>query len=139
MLLSPNLTLKQAVHSQTAIRRGIDNTPTPEHRANMLYSAKNIFEPLFEKFNGHIRISSFYRGPALNKAVGGSKSSQHMTGEAIDIQGANGVTNAEIYRYVRDNMNFDQLIWEFGTSKEPAWVHVSLKKVGNRKQTLTIK
>jgi len=62
-----------------------------------------------------------------------------MTGEAIDIQGANGVTNAEIYRYVRDNMNFDQLIWEFGTSKEPAWVHVSLKKVGNRKQTLTIK
>jgi hypothetical protein len=89
-----------------------------------------------------LKVSSFYRCPALNKAVGGSATSQHVKGEAIDIQciPGTGVTNAMIYNYILKNLEFDQLIWEFGNDKEPAWVHVSLKLVGvNRKQTIRVK
>ena len=138
MNISKYLTLKQVVNSQTAIRKGIDNNPEKEHLANIKNTAK-LYDILFEHFKGNIRLSSFYRGKRLNTAVGGSKTSQHMTGEAMDIQGINGVKNADIYRYIRDNQTYDQLIWEYGTSKEPAWVHVSLKLNGqNRKQILMI-
>lgn len=138
MKISKYLDLKQVTHSQTAIRKKIDNTPENEHLDNIKHTA-SFFDIIFDQFNGKLRLSSFYRGKKLNTAVGGSKTSQHMTGEAMDIQATNGVTNAQIYRYIKDNMNFDQLIWEYGTSKEPAWVHVSFKANGkNRKQILKI-
>ena len=138
MNISKYLTLKEVINSQTAIRKGIDNSPEKEHLVNIKNTA-SYYDIIYDQFKGNIRLSSFYRGKKLNTAVGGSKTSQHMTGEAMDIQGINGVTNAEIYRYIRDNMNFDQLIWEFGNSKEPAWVHVSFKANGvNRKQILKI-
>jgi zinc D-Ala-D-Ala carboxypeptidase len=138
MKISKYLDLKQVSHSQTAIRKKIDNTPENEHLDNIKHTA-SFFDIIFDQFNGKLRLSSFYRGKKLNTAVGGSKTSQHMTGEAMDIQAINGVTNADIYRYIKDNLNFDQLIWEYGTSKEPAWVHVSFKANGkNRKQILKI-
>ena len=91
-----------------------------------------------DHFGKPIRLSSGYRSPQLNKEVGGSKSSQHVTGQAFDIQGTNGITNAEIFEYIKDNLVFDQLIWEYGNEKEPARVHVSLRKSNNRKQVFAI-
>ena len=136
--LSANLTLAEAITSQTATRLKIKNTPTPADVARMVLVANHVFQPVRHFFNTPIRASSFYRSPALNKAVGGSRTSQHMTGEAIDMQGTNGLTNAEIFLYIKNNLDFDQLIWEFGTTKEPAWVHVSYKRNGNRKQVFAV-
>ena len=138
-LLSPHLTVKEAITSQTAIRKNIDNTPTPEVLENLKYIAIRIFELVREHFGKPIHISSGYRSPALNKAVGGSKNSQHVVGQALDIQGTAGVTNAQIFGYIRHNLEFDQLIWEYGDTNEPAWVHVSLRKDGvNRKEVFAI-
>ncbi len=136
--LSKNLTYAEAIASQTATRHNIKNEPTKEVLERMVLVAEHIFQPIREHFNKPIRVSSFYRGSEVNKKVGGSKNSQHMTGEAIDLQGTNGVTNAEIFNFVRKNLNYDQLIWEYGTASEPAWVHISFKKSGNRKQVLVI-
>lgn len=137
--ISKHITYLEAVTSQTAIRKGIDNTPTPGALQNMKLVAQKVFEPLRTHFNIPIRISSFYRSEALNKAVGGSKTSQHRTGEAIDIQGTGTLTNKMIFDYIKDNLVFDQLIWEYGDSKNPAWVHVSFSAKKNRKQILYIK
>lgn len=136
--LSQNLTLSEAITSQTAIRKKIDNTPSAEVISNLKYVAVNIFQKVRDHFGKPIRLSSGYRSPMLNKEVGGSKSSQHVTGQAFDMQGTNGVTNAEIFEYIKDNLIFDQLIWEYGNDKEPAWVHVSLRKSNNRKQVFAI-
>lgn len=88
-----------------------------------------------------IRINSFFRGTALNKAIGGANGSQHTKGEAIDLDAIKGITNADIFNYIRDNLDYDQLIWEFGTDKEPNWVHVSYKMDSskNRKRMLRAK
>jgi hypothetical protein len=137
-MLSKNLSLKEAVTSQTAIRKKIDNTPNELVIENLKHIAINIFQKVREHFGEPIRLSSGYRSLALNKAVGGSKSSQHVTGEALDIQGTNGLTNSQIFYYIKDNLNFDQLIWEYGDEDEPAWVHVSLRKKGNRNQFFAI-
>lgn len=137
--ISTHITLAEAIKSQTATRKGIDNTPTEEHLVNMKYLAETVFEPLRAHFNKPLGISSFYRGPKLNKAVGGSATSQHVNGQAMDIDGDifSGVSNSEIYEYIKNNLPFDQLIWEFGTDKNPDWVHVSICKDGkNRKQLL---
>lgn len=137
--LSPNLTLSEAITSQTAIRKKIDNTPSAEVIENLKHVAVNVFQKVRDHFGKPIRLSSGYRSPLLNKEVGGSKSSQHVTGQALDIQGTNGVTNAQIFQYIKDNLLFDQLINEFpDKTGEPAWVHVSLRKSNNRKQVLTI-
>jgi len=114
------------VYSTTATRRGIDNTPDKEHLDNMKLLAEKIFEPLREWVGGPIRINSFYRGPELNKAIGGSSKSQHCKGQAMDIDD-NGChkTNAEMYAWIKDNVDFDQMIWEFGDDENPNWVHVS--------------
>ena len=105
---------------------GIDNTPDKEHLDNMKLLAEKIFEPLRKWVRGPIRINSFYRGPELNKAIGGSSKSQHCKGQAMDIDD-NGChkTNAEMYAWIKDNVDFDQMIWEFGDDKNPNWVHVS--------------
>jgi D-alanyl-D-alanine dipeptidase len=114
--------------------------PTPAHIENFKLLAANIFEPIREHFGKPIHISSGYRSDALNKAIGGSKTSQHCAGEAIDIDmdgSANGITNKMVFDYIKDNLNFDQLIWEFGTTSNPDWVHVSYESTGKqRKQVL---
>jgi zinc D-Ala-D-Ala carboxypeptidase len=140
MQLSEHLSLAEVTRSESAKRRGISNMPTPAHIENFKLLAENIFEPIREHFGKPIHISSGYRSDALNKAIGGSKTSQHCTGEAIDIDmdgSANGVTNKMVFDYIKDNLNFDQLIWEFGTASNPDWVHVSYESTGKqRKQVL---
>ena len=134
MKLTENLTLQEAIKSNTATRLGIDNTPNQATIETMIETAEKIFQPLRDKL-GAIRVSSFYRTPELNRAIGGSKTSQHCTGEAIDMQGVN-VSNAELFDEACKLEDFDQIIWEFGTLTEPDWVHVSYSKTQNRKQIL---
>jgi zinc D-Ala-D-Ala carboxypeptidase len=134
MNLSKNLTLDEATKSATALRKGIDNTPTPAIIETMKLTAEKVFQPLRDKV-GPIIVSSFYRCPDLNRAIGGSTSSQHMKGEAIDMSGVN-VSNAELFEEALKLEQFDQLIWEFGTDKNPAWIHISYSKTHNRKQVL---
>lgn len=137
MKLSENLTLKEAIKSNTATRLGIKNEPEPWEIDNLRAVAENIFQPIRDHFGIPIGVSSGYRCKQLNKAIGGSKYSQHMIGEALDIDADiyGGVTNAEIFNFVKNNLEWDQMIWEFGDDEEPNWVHVSYKKAGtNRKQ-----
>jgi hypothetical protein len=140
MKISTHLSLSEVTRSETAKRRGISNTPTAEHLENFKKLAENIFEPIREHFKVPIYVSSGYRSKELNSAIGGSLSSQHCQGEAIDIDmdgSSSGVTNADVYNFIKDNLEFDQLIWEFGTDKNPDWVHVSYESKGKqRKQKL---
>jgi len=141
MQLSKNLALAEVTRSETAKRNGISNMPTPEHIENFKKLAENVFQPIREHFGVPIHISSGYRSAALNKAVGGSASSQHCTGEAIDIDmDGTDITNAQIFHFIKDNLNFDQLIAEFPVNSNPAWVHVSYESTGKqRKQILVAK
>jgi hypothetical protein len=139
MKISPNLNLAEITRSDTAKRHGIDNTPTAEHLENFKLLADKVFEPIREHFKTPIFISSGYRSKALNDFIKGSLSSQHCKGQAIDIDmdGSNGeVTNRMVFDYIKNKLDFDQLIWEFGTDFNPDWVHVSYAKTGNRKQKL---
>ena len=138
MSISKHISYKEGVYSRTAIRRGIDNTPTEEHRNNMCIIAENIFEPLRSWVGGPIKINSFYRSPELNEAIGGSTKSQHCHGQAIDLDDTFGrATNAEMYEFIKENLDFDQMIWEFGDDNNPDWVHVSyVSKDKNRNRCL---
>ena len=139
MKISPNLNLAEIMRSDTAKRHGIDNTPTAEHLENFKLLADKVFEPIREHFKTPIFISSGYRSKALNSFIKGSASSQHCTGQAIDIDmdGSNGeVTNRMVFDFIKNKLDFDQLIWEFGTDFNPDWVHVSYVKGKNRKQKL---
>lgn len=141
MNLSANLTLAEVVKSSTAKRLGIDNTPTAEHLANLKLVAQNIFQPIREHFQKPINVSSGYRSKALNDATpGSSATSQHCSGEALDLDQDSmntGVTNKMVFEFIKNNLNFDQLIWEFGDDQNPDWVHVSYESTGRqRKQIL---
>ena len=147
MQLSKNLELSEVTRSETAKRKGISNMPTPEHIENFKKLAENVFQPIRDHFGVPIRISSGYRSEALNKAIGGAgkmvngkyvPSSQHCKGEAIDIDmDGTSITNKQVFDYIKDNLDFDQLIYEFGTSTNPDWVHVSYESTGKqRKQVL---
>jgi len=137
MKISKNITFKEATRSNTAIKKGIDNNPNETQLKAMVIVATMIFEPVRNHFAKQIRINSFFRSVELNKKIGGSKTSQHCEGEAIDMDGLEGLTNAEIFHYIKDNLNFDQLIWEFGNDEQPDWVHASYNSNGiNRKQVL---
>jgi hypothetical protein len=141
MQLSNNLSLAEVTRSETAKRKGISNMPTAEHIENFKKLAANIFQPIREHFGKPIIISSGYRSAELNKAIGGSLSSQHCSGEAIDIDmDGTDITNAQIFNYIKNNLNFDQIIWEFGTDTNPDWVHVSFAaNRSQRKQILVAK
>tara|TARA_Y100001937_G_C7126068_1_gene334996 strand:+ start:1248 stop:1712 length:465 start_codon:yes stop_codon:yes gene_type:complete len=135
--LSKNFTLQEYTKSQTATRKGIDNTPNDEHLAK----AKDLFENVVQKVRdnfGVTIINSGYRGPALNEAVGGSERSQHCKGEAVDIE-CPGTPNYDVANWIAENLDFDQLILEFYTPgiADSGWVHVSYKSEGNRKSVLT--
>ena len=138
MKISDNITYAEAIHSQTAKRRGIDNTPTAKQVEVMKLTAEKIFEPLRKFVGGPIKVNSFFRSAELNKAIGGSRTSQHCKGQAIDIDDVFGhKTNAEMYNWVKENLNFDQMIWEFGTDMNPNWVHISyVSEEDNRNRCL---
>ena len=140
MKLTKNLSLQEMLKSRTATRLGLSNSPNEEHIKNMQALAENIFQPLRDYFGVPIHISSGYRSEALNKAIGGSKSSQHCKGEAMDIDrdGYSQPDNAQIFEYIKKNLDFDQMIWEFGTQKNPEWVHVSHKRDGKNRAELLV-
>ena len=124
--ISKHISYKEATRSNTAIRRGIDNIPDVEELENMKIIAEKVFEPLRKWVGGPIKINSFYRSPELNVAIGGSKKSQHCHGQAIDIDDTYGHrSNASMFHHLRYSLDYDQIIWEFGDDKNPAWVHVS--------------
>jgi len=137
MKISDHISMKEALRSNTAQRLGIDNMPDNETLVTMQVTAQHIFEPLRNHFNEPIYISSFYRSPELNKAIGGSAKSQHCKGEAIDIDDVySKASNADFFNYIKDKLEFDQLIWEFGDDENPAWVHVSYNLGKNRMRIL---
>jgi|TARA_B100000035_G_C20833281_1_gene479669 hypothetical protein len=138
MKISKHVSYKEGVRSNTATRRGIDNTPTDDHLHFMEIIAHEIFEPLREWVGGPIKINSFYRSPDLNTAIGGSATSQHCKGQAMDIDDTFGhKTNAEMFEWIRENLDFDQMIWEFGNDNNPDWVHVSyVSEAKNRNRCL---
>ena len=138
MKLSEHLTIKEVTKSATATRLGIDNTPTASHLHCLKLIAEAIFEPVRNHFNVPIAVTSGYRSKALNDAIKGSSRSQHCTGQALDIDADvfGGVTNKEIFEFIKNNLDFDQLIWEFGNDNNPAWVHVSYADETNRGQVL---
>ena len=126
MKISNHISYKEGTYSNTAIRRGIDNTPNEEQLSNMQLIANEVFEPLRTYAGGPIKINSFFRSPELNTAIGGSSKSQHCKGQAIDLDDTFGnMTNAEMYEFIKEHLDFDQIIWEFGDDKNPNWVHVS--------------
>lgn len=135
--ISKHISIKEATRSNTAERLGINNFPDSPTLVNMQALAENVFEPLREHFGHPIYITSFYRSPELNKAIGGSPTSQHCGGQAIDIDDVIGEsTNADFFNYIKDNLDFDQLIWEFGNDSNPNWVHVSYSAFNNRGNVL---
>ena len=138
MKISDHITYAEAIHSQTAKRKGIDNTPNPNQIEAMKLLAEKVFEPLREWVGGPIKVNSFFRSPELNTKIGGSKTSQHCKGQAIDIDDVYGYkTNSEMYHWIKENLSFDQMIWEFGTDTQPNWVHVSyVSEENNRNRCL---
>ena len=138
MKISEHISYKEATRSVTALRLGIDNTPNEYQLQNMELIAKNVFEPLRKAVGGPIKINSFMRVEKLNQAIGGSSRSQHCQGRAMDLDDTYGHwTNAEMYHYIKNKLDFDQIIWEFGTDENPDWVHVSYVDAdSNRKRCL---
>jgi len=137
-MISKHISYKEGVYSITATRLGINNDPSNKQLANMELIAENIFEPLRKYVGGPIKINSFFRSVKLNKAIGGSSKSQHCHGQAIDIDDTFGVVaNSDMYNYIKNNLDFDQLIWEFGDDDNPNWVHVSyVSEENNRRRCL---
>lgn len=137
--ISKHITLEEATKSATALRLGIVNEPNFTQLSAMQLVAATCFEPLREWYDKPIRINSFFRCDALNKAVGGSATSQHCKGEAIDMDAGKREENKKIFDWCKANLKFDQLIFEYGDESGPDWVHISFSKNGNRNQCLTVK
>ena len=135
--ISKHISYKEAVGSDYAKQKGISNKPNEEQVENMKLLAEEVFEPLREWADAPIKVNSMFRSLELNTALKGSKTSSHMNGEAMDITSLGGKSNLEMFHYIRTELDFDQLIWEFG--KEPKWLHVSFNKENNRKQVLVTK
>ena len=134
--ISKHISYKEATHSDYAKQYGITNKPKKEHIENMELIAEKIFQPLREWVDHPIRINSFFRSEELNSRIGGSLSSAHKDGLAMDLDSLGGKTNLVMFHYIKDNLEFDQLIWEFGSEECPDWVHVSYNYGKNRKQIL---
>ena len=131
MKLSKNLWLSEVTISNSAIRRGIHNTPDNLHIANLTYLAEKVFQPTREHFGCPIFVSSGYRSEALNEAIGGSKKSLNSWGMALDLDmdgKSKTVSNADIFNFIKDNLEYTELIWEFGNKDKPDWVHVAIAK-----------
>lgn len=143
MKITKHVSLSEVTKSNTATRLGINNTPNEAQLKNIRTLSENVFEPLREWVGGAIKINSGFRSYELNKAIGGSQTSQHSAnnGAAFDIDDTFGhKTNKEMFEFIKNNLDFDQMIWEFGTDENPDWVHVSYVGPGaNRKQVLRAK
>jgi hypothetical protein len=136
--LSENFTLREYLKSQTAARRGIDNTPSQAHLDNAFALFQNVAQPVRDHFGPTI-ITSGYRSEALNAAIGGSPRSQHKIGQAVDLE-VPSVPTGEVAQWIANNLTFDQLILEFYDPEDPnsGWVHVSYVASGNnRGETMT--
>jgi len=136
-MISNHINYYEATNSQTATAKGIKNEPNIDQLKAMRLVAVRCFEPLRMWANVPLSINSFFRGEALNKAIGGAASSQHCKGEAIDIDGKGKISNAKIFHFLKENTTFDQILAEFPVNGEPAWVHISYSERGNRGQILT--
>ena len=137
--ISKHISWHEGTYSRTGERKDLDNTPNEDQLKCMKEVAENLFEPLRKWVGGGIKINSFFRGEPVNTAIGGSTRSQHMKGQAIDIDDTFGhKTNAEMYHYIKDNLDFDQMIWEFGTDKNPNWLHISWVSHRPNRKKLTI-
>ena len=142
--LSRNITMYEATKSWTAIKNGIENIPNESQLFNMRLLAENIFEPLRIGLGNYpINIAAFFRSLELNKKlskIGAALKSQHMANKGaamdIDVDSSTYLYNYQIFEYIKNNLNFDQLIWEHGNKLNPDWVHVSYNKDNNRKQIL---
>ena len=135
--ISKHISYKEAVGSNYAKQKGIKNKPNEEQVENMKLLAEEVFEPLREWVDAPIKVNSMFRSLELNTALKGSLKSSHLNGEAMDITSMGGKSNLEMFHWIKDNLCFDQLIWEFG--KEPKWLHVSFNKDNNRQQVLVTK
>lgn len=137
--ISKHISYKEATHSKYATQYGITNKPSSEHIKNMGILAEEVFEPLREWVGGPIKVNSMFRSEELNTGLKGAPRSQHTKGEAIDITSLGLKTNLEMFHYIKDNLDFDSLIWEYGAAN-PQWLHVSYKNSkDNRKQVLVIR
>jgi hypothetical protein len=140
MRIGKYLTLQECIKSDTAVRKGIDNTPQGKQFQAMIKLCAYVYDDVCEYFNCKIPVTSFYRSEKLNKAIGGSATSQHCNGEAIDMDCdtlTSGLANKHIFNYIKNNLTFDQLIWEFGDDNNPDWVHCSVSYDGrNRMEVL---
>ena len=142
--LSPNFTLDELTYSATACRLKIDNTPSPEIKASLTNLAKNVLQPIRNKWGQPIIVTSGYRCPIVNKAVGGAATSQHVLGEASDVKAVNIADNAKLYRLIErmvksGELTVGQCIWEYGNSKNPKWIHVSLPTSKHKNEFFRIK
>lgn len=136
MNLSKTVTLKEATYSTTAIRKGIDNTPNDAQIENMKRTSVKIVDPVRNRFPG-ARMNSFFRCAALNKAIGGSKSSDHMNGNSVDLDSEDNKDNVGIFDFIRTELDFDQCIGEYPDADGVfQWVHASTRETGNRGQVL---
>src|SRR3990167_398779 len=133
--ISEHITYSEATQSPTALRNGIQNTPTEVELHSMKIVASTCFEPLRSWYGKPIKINSFFRSALLNEKVGGSKTSQHCKGEAIDMSAGSKSENKKLFDWCKANLKFDQLINEYDYS----WVHISFRSGLNRNQTLVIK
>ena len=137
-MISKHISGKEGTYSRTAERLDINNVPDDDQLRAMELVAEKVFEPLREWVGGPIKINSFFRSVTLNKAIGGSHKSQHCHGQAIDIDDTFGrATNAEMYNWIKEHLEFDQMIWEFGDDENPNWIHISyVSKNENRNRCL---
>lgn len=140
MKLSENLELAEVLRSESAKRNGIANVPTKEHIENLKELAINVFQPIRNHFKVPIRISSGYRSKELNKRIGGSQTSHHSKGQAIDIDmDGTSITNKQVFDFIKDNLKFTQLIAEFPVNGDLSWVHIGYDKNNLKKEILVAK
>ena len=132
-------TIEELSASQTANKKGIDNTPTEEHKINLKALVDNVLDKTREWYGQPIIVTSGYRNNKLNNSIGGVKKSQHNNGQAADIVAKNMKDNAKLFQYIKNNLQYDQLIWEKGNDTNPSWIHVSYTNKINRKQVLKTK
>ena len=132
-------TIEELCRSETADKYGIGNHPTKDIERNLIDLVNNVLDPLREAIGAPITVNSGYRSPILNMKVGGASTSQHTKGEAADITRGSRAQNKNLFSWLKENCDFDQLIWEFGDASGPDWVHVSYRRGNNRKQVLKSK
>ena len=137
MKLSENFSLLELTKSQTAARKDIDNTPSPEHQENLKLLCTHILQPVRDRFERVVSVSSGYRSEELCLAIGSKITSQHAKGQAADFE-IYGLSNRELATWINENLNYDQLILEYWKKEDPnsGWVHCSYDVNVNRKQYL---